>query len=279
VTPDEPKLRGLRIGILFQEDPVFFGPFLKGLLSLRPGGVVILFRSGSRGAGGHPRTLSQKLSYLATLWLLFEPAGFFRFLLVKVFSVVLRAMGPLDLLSVTAKARRLGIPVESCGDPNAPEFLERLRAERLDVVLNQTEILLKPPLLAIPTVGFVNRHGSLLPSFRGRLASFWSHAAEPPCEGVTFHKVDAGLDTGPIIIQRALLIDPRWSYTRVVREHLSFSPALFWEAMDLLSQPGFQFQANPHEGTPTCRFPTRDQAAQYRARLAARRKGEASPPM
>ena len=55
----------------------------------------------------------------------------------------------------------------------------KLRALAPDLVLNQSERLLRREVLSIPRLGFINRHASLLPRVRGRLAGFWSHRPVP----------------------------------------------------------------------------------------------------
>jgi hypothetical protein len=254
----------VRVGILYQEDPVVFGPFLRDTVLARPGDVAVLIQAGNRGAGGHPRTLARAAAYWATLWAIWETRGFVAALGAQLAA---RFRGG----SVEALGRRLGIPVERCADPNAPAFRERLASYRLDVVLNQSEILLRSPLLAVPRHGFINRHGSLLPAYRGRMGSFWAHAALRPVAGVTVHRVDEGLDSGPILAQESVPIDPRWSYPRVLAALFARSPALVWQAIDRLADPAFVPLANAHADTTTYRIPTLRQALCYRARLIRRR--------
>jgi len=65
-----------------------------------------------------------------------------------------------------------------------------------------------PRLLAIPRLGSVNLHASLLPEYRG--ASPISAAILEGCPetGITLMRMNAGLDTGPILAQRSLTISP-----------------------------------------------------------------------
>ena len=53
----------------------------------------------------------------------------------------------------------------------------------------------------------LNLHSSFLPWNRGAHPNFWSWLENTP-QGVTVHVVDRGLDTGPIVSQKRLLIDP-----------------------------------------------------------------------
>ncbi len=60
--------------------------------------------------------------------------------------------------------------------------------------------IVKPPLLSLPRLGFINTHPSLLPHNRGKHYNFWAIVEEAPF-GVTLHCVDEGTDTGPIVAQ------------------------------------------------------------------------------
>jgi hypothetical protein len=265
----------VRVGILYSEDPTFFSPVVRAIMRLRPGEVVAVFPAGSRGAGPRLRGLWPRLVRLATLWLIWEPWGFLRDLNARSLATALRLVGrvspALDSWSVQALARKLDVPILPCADPNSGAFIQKLRELELDVLLNQTDRILKTPLLQTPRLGVLNRHGSLLPAFRGRMASFWSHAAEPPVHGLTYHLVDEGLDTGPIVLQQTLAVDARASYPEVLAQHRHAAPALFWQAVDLLGTPGFTLRPGAHEGTPTYKFPTLAQARTYRRTLAYRR--------
>jgi len=56
--------------------------------------------------------------------------------------------------------------------------------------------------LAVPRLGWVNGHPSLLPLHRGPLPVAWAIRAGEDEIGITFHRMDADLDTGPILSQR-----------------------------------------------------------------------------
>jgi methionyl-tRNA formyltransferase len=65
---------------------------------------------------------------------------------------------------------------------------------------------LPPALIALPPLGVLNVHPSLLPALRGPEPLFWAVREGLAATGVTIHQVDAGLDTGPIILQEPLPI-------------------------------------------------------------------------
>ncbi|HOB41307.1 MAG: phosphoribosylglycinamide formyltransferase [Limnochordia bacterium] len=68
--------------------------------------------------------------------------------------------------------------------------------------------IIGPTLLEAFPQRIINIHPSLLPAFPGRDAIGQALAAGVPLTGVTIHYVDEGIDTGPIIAQRPVPIDP-----------------------------------------------------------------------
>ena len=77
------------------------------------------------------------------------------------------------------------------------------------VVLAGYMHLLTPPFLARFPERIVNVHPSLLPAFPGAHAIDDALAAGVETTGVTVHLVDEGLDSGPVIRQEAVPVDPR----------------------------------------------------------------------
>jgi methionyl-tRNA formyltransferase len=68
--------------------------------------------------------------------------------------------------------------------------------------------LLRPALLAIPPLGCLNVHASLLPKYRGAAPINWALIRGERVTGVTIMLIDETLDTGPILLQSELAIEP-----------------------------------------------------------------------
>jgi methionyl-tRNA formyltransferase len=93
--------------------------------------------------------------------------------------------------------------------PTDPEFLTRLRAMEPDVgVVVAYGHILRRELLALPKLGMVNVHPSLLPELRGAAPVEWAIINGLATTGVTIMQLDAGMDSGPILHQIPQEIDP-----------------------------------------------------------------------
>jgi phosphoribosylglycinamide formyltransferase-1 len=99
------------------------------------------------------------------------------------------------------------------------------------VVLAGFMRIVKPKLLAAFPNRVLNIHPALLPAFPG--VHGWTQALDYGCKvaGVTVHFVDAGTDSGPIIVQRAVEVKeddtPESLHARIqVQEHIAYPEAL-----------------------------------------------------
>jgi methionyl-tRNA formyltransferase len=87
-------------------------------------------------------------------------------------------------------------------DLHAPDCLERLRSLRPDLGLVFGCYMLRRSVFAIPRLGTLNLHLGKAPEFRGSSPGFYELLAGVPEVGVTVHRVNDGLDSGPILLQR-----------------------------------------------------------------------------
>ena len=69
--------------------------------------------------------------------------------------------------------------------------------------------ILPPWMLAIPRFGCINVHASLLPRYRGAAPINWAIANGGKETGVTIMQMDAGMDTGPMLVKRSIAIGDR----------------------------------------------------------------------
>jgi methionyl-tRNA formyltransferase len=102
-----------------------------------------------------------------------------------------------------------GIPVFQPEKIRRPEAVEELKQWSPDVyVVAAFGQILPQTILDIPPHGSVNIHASLLPRWRGAAPIQAAIRAGDEETGITIMKMDAGLDTGPILRQRAISIAP-----------------------------------------------------------------------
>lgn len=117
-----------------------------------------------------------------------------------------RALAPPPLKPV-AEARQVKVlQPRRVREPEAQEALRSLHPD-VQVVVAYGQIL-PGAVIDIPRLGTVNVHASLLPRYRGAAPIAWAIARGEIETGVTTMLVDEGLDTGPMLLKRAIPIGP-----------------------------------------------------------------------
>ena len=94
-----------------------------------------------------------------------------------------------------------GIPVyqpEKIKSDEAYAYFKRLAPDAV-VIIAYGQII-SPRLIAIPRLGWINLHASLLPKYRGAAPINWAIANGETRAGLTTMLIDAGLDTGPMLL-------------------------------------------------------------------------------
>ncbi|MFN8627904.1 MAG: formyltransferase [Candidatus Binatia bacterium] len=109
--------------------------------------------------------------------------------------------------SVRELAEAHGVPVFAPDTVNTPEWVERIARWRPDFLFSfYFRKLLSNDILALPAVGALNLHGSLLPRYRGRCPVNWVLIHDERETGVTLHYMVEKADRGDIVAQRAVPI-------------------------------------------------------------------------
>jgi methionyl-tRNA formyltransferase len=106
-------------------------------------------------------------------------------------------------------AAAAGIPVYQPQKIRAEESYEYFRnAEPDAVVIIAYGQIIPARLIEIPRLGWINLHGSLLPKYRGAAPIHWAVASGETRTGLTTMRIDAGLDTGPMLLKHETEIAP-----------------------------------------------------------------------
>jgi methionyl-tRNA formyltransferase len=118
----------------------------------------------------------------------------------------------LELVSSPVKqcALQLGLPIVQPESIKRNEaFQSQLRGINPDVILVVGYGRIVPQwMLDLPPLGNINLHASLLPKYRGAAPIQWAIARGETITGVTTMRIDAGLDTGDILLQEEVPIAP-----------------------------------------------------------------------
>src|SRR5204863_9800695 len=110
---------------------------------------------------------------------------------------------------VKGAALARGIPVHQFRSLKAPEAQHAFAEARADLgVLAYVTQIVPEPLLHVPRLTSICFHPSLLPRYRGGSAIAWQLIRGETESGITVFWPDAGIDTGPILLQRSAPVGP-----------------------------------------------------------------------
>jgi methionyl-tRNA formyltransferase len=131
-------------------------------------------------------------------------------------------------------------------DPAQVEALAMLKPDVMVVVAYG--LILPTAVLSVPRYGCLNIHASLLPRWRGAAPIHRAILAGDTCTGITIMQMDAGLDTGPMLLERQVDIATRET-TASLHDRLSMLGAeAIVTALDQLAAGTLQARPQPSDG-------------------------------
>jgi methionyl-tRNA formyltransferase len=146
-------------------------------------------------------------------------------------------------------AARHGLPVEQPATLREPAAVERLQRWSPDVmVVAAYGLLLPPSILQIPRLGCINIHASLLPRWRGAAPIQRAIAAGDAQSGVTIMQIEAGLDTGPMLLKRAVPIEARETAASLHDRLATLGAEALLDALEQIAAGTAQPRTQPVDG-------------------------------
>ena len=147
---------------------------------------------------------------------------------------------------VEERAGELGIEVRSPKSLKGEAEQEAFAELEADVaVVAAYGLILPQPILDAPMLGCLNVHGSLLPRWRGAAPVQRAIMAGDEATGVTIMQMEAGLDTGPMLLKRALEIEDK-NAAQLTEELAKLGAVMMVEV--LADLPEFEPIEQPEDG-------------------------------
>jgi methionyl-tRNA formyltransferase len=139
---------------------------------------------------------------------------------------------------------------------------QALADARLDVLVVAAYGLILPPwVLAVPRLGCLNIHASLLPRWRGAAPIHRAIEAGDARTGITIMQMDAGLDTGDMLLVESLPIAPDDTTASLHDRLAALGGRLIVEALELAACGGLVATPQPAEGATYARKIEKSEAA------------------
>ncbi|MGH8236500.1 MAG: methionyl-tRNA formyltransferase [Steroidobacteraceae bacterium] len=167
-------------------------------------------------------------------------------------------------------ALRHALPVEQPATLREPAAVERLQRWSADVIVVAAYGLLLPQsILQTPRLGCINIHASLLPRWRGAAPIQRAIAAGDAESGVTIMQMEAGLDTGPMLLTRAVPIDARETAATLHDRLATLGAQALLDALDEIAHGTATPRVQPAQGVTYATKLRKEEAAIDWSRSAA----------
>ena len=227
----------MKIFIITMEDPLYTIPFLKRIINTKKDEIcgVALVKKGNRLTVGKHQA---KFKYIVTLLIILGPIYFIKdFVKTINYKIKIILSGYLKNINspcIIEMANALNLPTFIIDTPNNINFLDSLKKIKPDIIINQSQNILRKELLSIPTIGAINRHNALLPNNRGRLTPFWVKFKKENKTGVSIHFVNENIDAGDIIYQEKFEVKSKDSIEDVVNKNYKVAYHAMLKALEKL---------------------------------------------
>jgi len=257
----------MRILIITMDDPVQTNSFIKKIIENKHNdiiGIAITKKDRLSIKKGN-----SKVKYILSLLLIMGLSQFIKnsfIILSYKFKKKINHLLPTFVKDPSLKdvAKKYNIRTWEIQTPNNKNFLEEISTLEIDIIINQSQNILKKDLLSIPKIGIINRHNALLPKNRGRLTPFWVLYNDEKETGVSIHFVTEELDAGDIIVQKKINIDKNDNFNSLVKKNYELAPIAMLEAIDKLEEGFKNFIPNSKEKATYNTTPTFREAFEYR---------------
>ncbi len=125
-------------------------------------------------------------------------------------------------------------------------FLNEIGETDLIFSINYLFIIEKE-LINYPKLFALNIHGSLLPKYRGRTPHVWAIINGETKTGITVHRINEGVDTGDILLQKEIVIKHKDTGNDILRKYNKIYPELVERSLKLIKENKTRFTKQDEE--------------------------------
>lgn len=149
----------------------------------------------------------------------------------------------------------LGVPITRVPTLNGDEA--RAALEGIDVAVSLDNTLISEATFTVPKQGTINVHHGAVPDYRGGPPIFWELADGRDRVGFTVHRIDAGIDTGPVLAAGEIPISFRPTLAATIAATIPALHEASLEALETVLESDLEGRPQPsggrHRTTPTLR--------------------------
>lgn len=246
----------MKVLIITQDEPFYLAENIKYLIENFPEHSTIV---GCCLLGVSP--FGKKESFLRKAWKTFNIFGGRFFLHYTIAYMRSRFSGNKKVSNVLKSA---GIPTIILEKGiNHPESVAILRSYNPDLLISIAgNQIFKKPIIELAPKGCLNLHTALLPKYRGLMPTFWVLKNNEKETGVSVFFVDEGIDSGPIIVQKPVVIGGLSQQELILLTKKIGMDALI-TAVNLIESGEYSLIENDSSKQSYFSFPTKDDVREF----------------
>jgi len=136
--------------------------------------------------------------------------------------------------SIEGVCRRKNIPIFKSKNVNDNNTINWISNFEPDIILSSGNQIFQSKLLSVPKIACINRHTSLLPSYKGIYPIFWCMLNGEKFVGVTIHTMTLKIDGGKILAQQKIPIKKQDTFFSLFEKCFQISVSVVIEAIKIL---------------------------------------------
>tara|TARA_Y100001954_G_C15637102_1_gene515706 strand:- start:106 stop:870 length:765 start_codon:yes stop_codon:yes gene_type:complete len=156
------------------------------------------------------------------------------------------------------------IPIIDLNDPiNNINSVNKIKLYKPDLLVSVLgNQIFKDPILKLAPKGCINLHTALLPKYRGLMPTFWVLKNNEVKTGVSVFFVDHGIDSGPIIVQKELIIGNK-TQKQLIKITKKLGMEAIAESIDLIYKDNVDLIQNDDSKKTYYSFPSRKDVLEF----------------
>ena len=131
---------------------------------------------------------------------------------------------------------------------NSDDFVEQIKKNEIDYIFTFIFKILKEKVFSASKYGCINFHPALLPMNRGASPTNWSILKNQTKTGITFHFINKGIDTGPILEQYEFTLSG-YETAKIINEYLRSIGAILLVRLIYKLEYGIKYNLNTNNKT------------------------------
>ncbi|AOE50157.1 methionyl-tRNA formyltransferase [Kangiella sediminilitoris] len=148
---------------------------------------------------------------------------------------------------------------------NSQVSLQTIRSYQPDLLISIAgNEIFKKPLIELAPEGCLNLHTALLPKYRGLMPSFWVLKNQEVSTGVSVFFVDEGIDSGPILVQKEILLEGM-TQERLIKVSKKIGMDAIIEAVEKIQKGDVSTIPNNDVDMSYYRFPTKEDVREFKS--------------